>query len=55
MGAFDHQSGGTGEPGGPTIIVNGVAFMGGVEVKRRPPTKPKRERLDSRRHGELES
>lgn len=55
MGAFDHQSGGTGEPGGPTIIVNGVAFMGGVEVKRRPPTKPGRERLDSRRRGELES
>jgi len=54
MGAFDHQSGGTGEPGGPTIIVNGVAFMGGVEVKRRPPTKPKREKLDSRRQGELE-
>jgi hypothetical protein len=28
--------------------------MGGVEVKRRPPTKPKREKLDSRRQGELE-
>jgi Domain of unknown function (DUF1707)/Cell wall-active antibiotics response 4TMS YvqF len=55
MGAFDHQSGGTGEPGGPTIIVNGVAFMGAVEVKRRPLNKPKREKLDSRRHGELES
>jgi len=55
MGAFDHQSGGTGEPGGPTIIVNGVAFMGAVEVKRRPLKKPKREKLDSRRHGELES
>jgi hypothetical protein len=54
MGAFDHQSGGTGEPGGPTIIVNGVAFMGGVEVKRRPPRKAKREKLDSRRRGELE-
>jgi Domain of unknown function (DUF1707)/Cell wall-active antibiotics response 4TMS YvqF len=55
MGAFDHQSGGTGDPGGPTIIVNGVAFMGGVEVKRRPPAKPERESLDSRRRGELES
>ena len=55
MGAFDHQSGGTGEPGGPTIIVNGVAFMGAVEVKRRPLKKPGREKLDSRRHGELES
>jgi hypothetical protein len=55
MGAFDHQSGGTGDPSGPTIIVNGVAFMGGVEVKRRPPAKPRREKLDSRRRGELES
>ena len=54
MGAFDHQSGGTGDPAGPTIIVNGVAFMGAVEVKRRPPKKPKREKLDSRRPGELE-
>jgi Domain of unknown function (DUF1707)/Cell wall-active antibiotics response 4TMS YvqF len=55
MGAFDHQSGGTGEPGGPTIIVNGLAVMGAVEVKRRPLNKPKREKLDSQRHGELES
>ena len=55
MGAFEHTSSGTGEPDGPTIIVNGVAFMGGVEVKRRPPGKPKREKLDSRRSGELES
>lgn len=55
MGAFDHQSGGTGEPGGPTIIVNGVAFMGGVEVKRLLLKKPRREKLDSRRRDELES
>ncbi len=54
MGAFDHQSSGTGQPGGPTIVVNGVALMGGAEVKRRPLRKPKRERLESRRPGELE-
>jgi hypothetical protein len=54
MGAFDHHPSGTGEPGAPTIIVNGVAFMSGVEVKRRPPKKPKREKLESRRLGELE-
>ena len=54
MGAFEHTSSGTGEPDGPTIIVNGVAFMGGVEVKRRPPKKPKREKLDSQRRGEIE-
>jgi hypothetical protein len=54
MGAFDHQSDGTGEPGGPTIIVNGVAIMGGAEVKRKPLRKPRREKLESRRPGELE-
>jgi Domain of unknown function (DUF1707) len=54
MGAFDHQSSGTGAPGGPTIVVNGVALMGGVEVKRRPLKKAKREKLQSRRLGELE-
>jgi hypothetical protein len=54
MGAFDHQSSGTGDPNGPTIVVNGVAFMSGVEVKRRPPKKSKREKLESRRPGELE-
>jgi hypothetical protein len=54
MGAFDHSEGGTGEPGGPTIIVNGIALMGGVEVLRKPPKKPKRDRLQSRRAGELE-
>ena len=54
MGAFDHQSSGTGQPGGPTIVVNGVALMGSAEVKRRPLKKPKREKLESRRPGELE-
>jgi hypothetical protein len=54
MGAFDHASTGTGAPGGPTIVVNGVAFMSGVEVRRRPLKKPKREKLGSRRPGELE-
>jgi DUF1707 SHOCT-like domain len=54
MGAFDHQSSGTGDPNGPTIVVNGVAFMSGIEVKRRPPKKPKREKLQSRRPGEIE-
>lgn len=54
MGGFDHASTGTGEPGGPTIVVNGVAFMGGVEVRRRPLKKPAREKLGSKRPGELE-
>jgi hypothetical protein len=37
MGAFEHRSVGAGQPGGPKVIVKGLAFWGGVEVKRRPP------------------
>jgi hypothetical protein len=37
MGAFDHSAHGAGQPDGPVIKINGLAFMGGVEVKRRPP------------------
>ena len=54
MGGFDHGASATGAAGGPTIIINGVALMGGVEVRRRPLKKSKRGRLESRRTGELE-
>jgi hypothetical protein len=54
MGAFEHSVAGAGSPGGPVIHVSGVALMGGVEVKRKPPKKAKREKLQSRRTGELE-
>ena len=54
MGGFDHGASSTGAPGGPTIVINGVALMGGVDVRRRPLKKSKRERLESRRTGELE-
>jgi len=54
MGGFDHGASATGAPGGPTIVINGLALMGGVEVRRRPLKKSKRERLESRRTGELE-
>jgi hypothetical protein len=54
MGAFDHVNPGAGTPDGPVITVSGLAFMGGVDVKRKPPKKPKRDRLQSRRLGELE-
>lgn len=47
MGAFEHIARGEGQPGGPKIIINGAAIMGGVEVRRRPPKKSKRgEKLD---------
>jgi hypothetical protein len=52
MGAFDHSHTGTGTPGGPVITINGVALMGGVDVKRKPTVQAAREarqqRLDSR-------
>jgi hypothetical protein len=53
MGAFDHTGSGTGSPDGPVITVNGVAIMGGVDVKRRPTTESaaasRQQRLDARR------
>jgi hypothetical protein len=51
MGAFDHTGSGTGSPDGPVITVNGVAFMGGVDVKRRSVKqigRDVRDRLESR-------
>ena len=69
MGAFDHTGTGTGSPDGPVITVNGVAIMGGVDVKRRPAMESARaarqqrldarhqyrqERREDRRPGELE-
>jgi hypothetical protein len=53
MGAFDHSGSGGGTPDGPVITINGVAFMGGVDVKRKPTTEAMRDarqrRLDARR------
>jgi len=44
MGGFDHRTAGPGRPGGPRVTVNGVAFWGGVEVKRLPPEEELRRR-----------
>jgi len=53
MGAFDHSGSSNGSPDGPVITVNGVAFMGGVDVKHKPTNESMREarqrRLDARR------
>jgi hypothetical protein len=54
LGAFDHSNPGSGTPDGPVITVSGLAFMGGVDVKRKPLKKPKRDKLQSRNLGELE-
>jgi hypothetical protein len=53
MGAFDHSGTGGGTPDGPVININGVAIMGGVDVKRKPTTEATREarqrRIDAKR------
>jgi hypothetical protein len=54
LGAFDHSNPGSGTTDGPVITVSGLAFMGGVDVKRKPLKKPKRDKLQSRNLGELE-
>lgn len=38
MGAFEQSATGAGASGAPRIAVNGLAFWGGVDVKRKPPT-----------------
>ncbi len=34
LGAFEHSDAGAGSPDGPVITINGVALLGGVDVKR---------------------
>ena len=55
MGAFDHRAAGEGGPGGPRIRVNGLAFMAGVDVRRKPPRAAARQaRLEASRQRELD-
>lgn len=53
LGAFEHTDACPGSPDGPVIRVNGVALMGGVDVKRRPTLEASRDarqrRLEARR------
>ena len=53
LGAFEHTDAGPGSPDGPVITINGVALLGGVDVKRKPTMEASREarqaRLDARR------
>lgn len=49
MGGYEEPSYGPvdgGDPGRPTVRVVGLALMGAVEVKRKPPRKRKRQRDD---------
>jgi hypothetical protein len=54
LGAFEHTDAGPGSPDGPVITVNGVALLGGVDVKRKPTLETSREarqqRLEARQH-----
>jgi Domain of unknown function (DUF1707) len=58
MGGFDHNAAGVGEPGAPTIVVKGLAVMGGVSVERKPPEEElKRRKLarkEERKRAKLE-
>ena len=53
MGAFEHSEPGGGSPDGPVITISGVAFMGGVDVKRKPTMEVlglrRQRRIDARR------
>lgn len=55
MGAFEHGATGVGKPGAPTIHVNGLAFWGAVDIKRkRQKDKTKRQpELDANKTPEL--
>lgn len=44
MGGFDHRATGPGLPGAPRVRVVGLALMGGVNVKRRPVKRAKKQR-----------
>jgi hypothetical protein len=62
MGGFDQRATGAGSAGAPQIVVNGLAFWGGVSVQRRAPEaelkrrkeERKREKLERRRRRQLE-
>jgi hypothetical protein len=53
MGAFEHSEPGPGTPDGPVITISGVAFMSGVDVKRKPTLEAvkqaRQRRMDARR------
>ncbi|WP_243722886.1 DUF1707 domain-containing protein [Actinomadura sp. 7K507] len=44
MGGFDDKASGPGVPGSPTVVIKGLAFWGGVGVKRRKSSRQKKKR-----------
>jgi Domain of unknown function (DUF1707) len=58
LGAFEHSDSGGGSPDGPVITIDGLALLGGVDVKRTPTTEAQREARQLRheaRRGRLEA
>jgi hypothetical protein len=58
LGAFEHSDSGGGSPDGPVITIDGLALLGGVDVKRKPTTEEAREARQLRheaRRGRLEA
>jgi hypothetical protein len=53
LGAFEHSDSGGGSPDGPVITIDGLALLGGVDVKRKPTAQVARDarrlRHDERR------
>ncbi|TDD32168.1 DUF1707 and DUF2154 domain-containing protein [Actinomadura sp. KC06] len=49
MGGFDNRASGPGAPGSPTVVVKGLAFWGGVGVKRRRSSRQKRREKELKR------
>jgi hypothetical protein len=58
LGGFDSGAVGDGEPGGPVVVVKGLALLGGVSVERKAPDdvikQRKLERKEERRRAKLE-
>lgn len=54
MGGFDHRENGVpAEPGAPRVIVTGVAFWGGVSVRRKLTAAQRRQLKEERRREKL--
>ena len=58
LGGFDSAAAGEGTPGGPVVVVKGLALLGGVSVERKPTDdiikQRKLERKEERRRAKLE-
>jgi hypothetical protein len=54
MGGFDDRAAGPGRPGAPRVKITGLAFWGGVGVRRLPPKEELERRKMERRRAKIE-